>query len=268
MHVSESGMNRRELRHFEDACSRQGRRKTGRFLCEGVRCCTEGIRQRPDWLEEILVSDSFARFHPLAAFLDDLDGKLPRDPIIVPDDDLANLAETENPQGILCLFKKGPDPLDAPPPTDPFVLILDRIAEPGNMGTILRTAWAVGLTQVWLTKGTTDPFGSKAIRAGMGAQFALVFRQFEHLPDAQMELRACGYGRLWISTPTGDTASTDPAFDLAASGLVIGNEATGSAVIPGSLGVRIPMPGQAESLNAAQAATLLVFEGVRRGLLA
>jgi TrmH family RNA methyltransferase len=147
------------------------------------------------------------------------------------------------------------------------VLVLDRVTEPGNVGTILRTAWAVGLSDVWVTTGTSDPLGPKAIRAGMGAQFSLDVHSVGDLAATRDSLRELGVGCLWAAEPEGGVSCFAAEFELAGNGIVIGNEASG--VTPGviSRGVTIPMPGGAESLNAAQAATVLLCEAVRRGLL-
>jgi len=258
-------MTNSERRLILQAHNRHGRRKHGVFLAEGLRCCREGLTRRAEYLRLAICTHAFAEsaeFTGMAALLRPV-GKAAE---VLPEHDFAEFAATENPQGILCLFREFPV---VPPPTrrtDPFVLILDRVAEPGNLGTILRTAWAVGLTETWLTEGTTDPFGPKAIRAGMGAQFALAVRSLSGLPEAYAELRRLGCPRMWCSMPRGGVDCFSPAFELGGNGLVIGNEATGIQGLPSPDLVTIPMPGQAESLNAAQAATILLFEAVRRGL--
>ena len=187
---------------------------------------------------------------------------------VIPDDAFAGLALTEHPQGALCVLKR---PLldQAPGPlADPFVLVLDRLGDPGNLGTILRTAWAVGLGQVWLTRGGVDPFGPKAVRAGMGAQFAMALHRVQDLAAAQELLCARQCLPLWCAVAQGGVSCFADTFDLRGAALVIGNEASG--IRDPSVGrcVTIPMPGQADSLNAAQAATVLLFEALRRGVIA
>jgi TrmH family RNA methyltransferase len=155
----------------------------------------------------------------------------------------------------------------APVVLPPFVLILDRIQEPGNLGTMLRTAWAVGLRSVWLTKGSADPYSPKVIRSGMGAQFAVEVAVVEDLAAARMLLESAGGGPLWLAIPDGGIDCFEDGFDLRGGGLVIGNEAGGIDDLSVGRPVSIPMPGNAESLNAAQAATVLLFDAVRRGLM-
>ena len=101
----------------------------------------------------------------------------------------------------------------------------------------------------------------------MGAQFALDIEEMPDLEAAQTRLLEEGYAPLWLSTPRGGTNCYSADFAMAGAVLVIGSEAEGVASVAGARQVTIPMPGNAESLNAAQAATLLLFEAVRRGVV-
>ncbi|OPZ27369.1 MAG: 23S rRNA (uridine(2479)-2'-O)-methyltransferase [Lentisphaerae bacterium ADurb.BinA184] len=261
MSLTLSARHRQLLRQ---AATRHGRRKSDCFLCEGLRGCREALRYRPDWLEVAVFSASLAA----SGQADEMRRRIPPDRLaIVPDEDFAGLAVTEAPQGALLLLRRRPPSPGAAAPRDPLALVLDRIGDPGNLGTILRTAWAIGLHRVWLTTGTADPFSPKAIRAGMGAQFALEFEPAGSLAEARERLAKAGYARLWLSSPRDGVSCYDAAFRLDGAALVIGGEAEGVGELPGAPRVTIPMPGGAESLNAAQAATLLLFEAVRRGVL-
>ncbi len=185
--------------------------------------------------------------------------------IEMPAAEFAKFAETENPQGVLAVLEHpGEAKLDVV--DDPFVLVLDRVQDPGNAGTILRTAWAAGLRTVVATSGTVDLFSPKCLRAGMGAQFSLKTHALADLCEVRDRLNALGFQRMWESVPSGGVSCYSDEFDLRKSALVVGNEANGSALLPDSNRVTIPMPGHAESLNAAQAATILIFESVRRRL--
>jgi TrmH family RNA methyltransferase len=240
--------------------SRHGRRKAGFFLAEGLRCCREAIDRYDSGIEFAVASRSFAASSDAEAFAG-LGNRLD----VMDDTQFAQYAVTENPQGILCVCQRPEAP--APAAADPFALVLDRIQEPGNMGTILRTACAIGLTSVWLTEGTTDAYAPKAIRAGMGAQFSLHIHSLPSLGEAKPQLAEIGYAPLWLAVPHEGTSCYSDEFQLPGSGLVIGNEANGIEDLSVGQPVRIPMPGDAESLNVAQAATILLFEAVRRGIL-
>lgn len=259
-------MTEREITLLGHLRTRHGRRRAGLFVCEGLRCCREALERRPEWLMFALCSQDFADSADAVGVLARC-AALGAPPIVVPGREFDKHAATENPQGVLCVLKRPDLSVASVPAGTPFVLVLDRIQDPGNLGTILRTAWAVGLECAWMTEGTTDPFGPKAVRAGMGAQFAMTLGQLADLPAVQTALVAAGYPRLWCAGPRAAVSCFDPCFDLPGGALVIGNEGAGiDAAAPGDW-VALPMPGAAESVNAAQAATVFLFEAVRRGWL-
>lgn len=178
---------------------------------------------------------------------------------------LRSLSETETPQGILAV-------LDLPSPgafpefliSDlNFVLILDRIRDPGNLGTLLRTAAAAGAQAVFLSPETTDAFAPKVVRAGMGAHFRLLIRDMTW--DEMAQVCAAANLRLWLADMGGSTYwQVDLCSPLA---LIIGGEAEGAsaparALAHGTIG--IPMPGGMESLNAAVAGAVLMFDVLRQ----
>ena len=256
----------RESKLISAMSSRHQRKKQPYFVAEGLRCCREAVLRRPEWCELLLVTDEFADSESGRGFaalpevsglrLERVDGPLFRE-----------LVETENPQGVLCLMRR-PEYVVPQSVPHPFALILDRVAEPGNLGTILRTAWAVGLTQLWLVKGGADPYAPKVVRSGMGAQFALELCEFGTLAEARETLFRLGGRRLWCTEEKSDISVFDEErFILDESGLVIGNEANGISDTTLGTPVTIPMPGHAESLNVAQATTVFLFEAVRRGMV-
>lgn len=247
--------------------SRHGRRKSDLFVAEGLRACSEALARQPQWLETLVCTASFAAGgagRDLVGLVHAVAGSAAT--VEVEDAEFASLAATENPQGVLCVLRR-PDTAVPAQLSDPFVLVLDRIREPGNLGTILRTAWAVGLRSVWLTAGTVDPFEAKVVRAGMGAHFSLRLVQVGTLAAVREQLAERGRQPLYLTVPRTGLSCFDPAFSLAEAALVIGNEAEGIADLGLGPHVTIPMPGAAESLNAAQAATVLLFDAVRRGIL-
>ncbi len=256
--------NSKLKKEIEQLSGRHGRKKSPYFLVEGVRCCLEAVRHRPEWLDAVLFEASF-REHPAFAELTAALSAQSLRAEEISNGEFAGLAVTEHPQGILCLLKR-PEQTEVALP-HPFCLLLDQIREPGNAGTILRTAWAVGLDSVWLTAGSADVFAPKVIRAGMGAQFALEIQVFASLESAVDTFRALGGGSVWCSMPGAGCSVFSPEFDLRNSALVIGNEGDGISRPELGQPVTIPMPGKAESLNAAQAATVFLFEALRRGVL-
>lgn len=232
--------------------TRQGRKKSPYCLCEGLRCCRELIDAQPD-LIELVVCEKGVEF------------TVPEGEVItVSSPEFRKIAGTVNSQGILCVARR-PSLLDVNTPVSgSFVLLLENIADPGNMGTIIRTAKASGLTEISCTNGSVDIFSEKVIRSATAAQFSLGLRCFENTALALQLLGTMGYGSVYRTDPhEGESCfKCEELFDR--SVIVIGNEANGVSELPQALNVTIPMPGKLESLNAAQAATILLFEHVRR----
>lgn len=237
---------------------REERRERGWFVAEGVRLVEEGVQAGWQAVMALYSADLSARGQALISTLLSQGTEV----FEVPASLLKQISDTETPQGILSVFARRayslPEPLD-------FVVIADNLRDPGNLGTLLRSAAAAGAQTVWLTPGTVDAFAPKVLRAGMGAHFRLPvqevslewMRDFRHQhPGMHFYLAEAENG-----TPCWDTNLTQPLA------LVIGGEAEGAspemrALVDGN--ITIPMPGRSESLNAAVAAGILLFEVVRQ----
>ncbi|OGV58166.1 MAG: hypothetical protein A2X49_03095 [Lentisphaerae bacterium GWF2_52_8] len=232
--------------------SRHGRKKHELCLCEGVRSCRELISSSPELVEFAVCSADFEA------------AKWPLSFLKVPPARFAKLSATIESQGIILVTRRPCTVWRDIPPEDPFALVLDRISDPGNMGTILRTARAIGLRDIWLTECSADPFSDKVIRAATGAHFALRIRECGPLPELAAELRSHGIERFYRTNPhEGVTCFSEKSL-FERSAIILGSEGHGAAELPGSIPLTIPMPGDAESLNVAQAATIILFEHVRR----
>ena len=237
--------------------TRHGRKKSGLCVCEGLRAVDELMLRRPE-----LVRFSVATEEALASLQERraVSGEV----CIVSSAKLAELAGTVTPQGILTVAEIPQEPEKTALPSDPFLLALDQLGDPGNFGTIVRSARAVGLTELWYTKGSIDPFGDKAIRSALGAQFAMKLRSFADLAELRDCAVALGDDNFCVTDPHGGEScfTAEGLFDH--SVIVIGGEANGATMLPNCRHVIIPMPGDYESLNAAQAATIFLFDYVRR----
>jgi TrmH family RNA methyltransferase len=169
-----------------------------------------------------------------------------------------SISETENPQGILVVLNHILLPI---PQSLDFILIVDQIRDPGNLGTLLRSAAAAGVQAVFLPPETTDAFAPKVVRAGMGAHFRLPISSltWEEIQTATKALK------IYLADTQGIPCwETDFRLPLA---LIVGGEAEGAtdkARNLANLAVNIPMPGKAESLNAGVAGAILLFEVVRQ----
>ena len=171
---------------------------------------------------------------------------------------MQHVSDTQQPQGILGVF---PMPKTALPDSLKQVLILDSIRDPGNLGTILRTAAAAGVGAVLLSPTCADPYNPKALRGGMGAHFRVVVANMDW---AQIE-STCADKTVYMADGSGDGLydAVDWSGDWA---LIIGSEAHGAGdrarKFATSL-IRIPMAGDTESLNAAVAAGIILFEAAK-----
>lgn len=180
---------------------------------------------------------------------------------------LERVASTETPQAPIAV-------VEMPPPSgellasSSFVVVVDRVADPGNLGTILRSAEAAGADAVVLTPGSVDPFNPKVVRASAGALF--------HVPVVVAEVgdvASAGLRMLGTTSHAAAGRTTVPYTDADLTGriaIVLGNEAAGlpddwtDEEGPVRSWLTIPHRGRSESLNVAMAATVLVFEAARQ----
>jgi TrmH family RNA methyltransferase len=233
------------------------RRKEQRIALEGVRLIGDALAAgaRPDFV--LFAPDLAAGDHPGARLLAGLrDQGVPC--LDVTPEVMAHVTDTESPQGILAVVPM-PD-LPAPARID-LALILDGIADPGNLGTILRTAAAASVSLVVLAPGCVDPFNPKALRSGMGAHF--------RIPIARQSWDEIAGTASGLSSYLADSGGTLPYYGVdwrGQSALIVGGEAHGADPHARQLAcatVAIPMGSAVESLNAASAAAVILFE-IRR----
>ena len=178
------------------------------------------------------------------------------------------LADTETPQGIMAVVRKrtyGEEDFFGLPQSDANIIVLDRLQDPGNIGTILRTADAAGYLGAIVLKGTADIYSSKIIRAATGSLFRLPVLQTE-TPEETIRLLRKYKKQILCTTLQTDRYYYDIDF-VKDTALIIGNEGNGVCkefLIDSDLQVKIPMEGPTESLNAAVAAGILMYESVRQ----
>ncbi|MCS7178700.1 MAG: RNA methyltransferase [Anaerolineae bacterium] len=236
---------------------RRVRQRERRWVVEGIRLCQEvaTAKLRPHFVFYTARLQEDPRGQALLATWQE--AGVPCEE--VSEAVMAACSDTETPQGILAVV---PIP-DLPfPPHPTLTLILDRLRDPGNLGTILRTAWAAGVEGVILAPGTVDATNPKAVRAAMGAHF--------HLPVVAMDweeiARVVAGCRVYLADARGATIYTDVDWTGRVA-LVVGGEAAGAGSRAHALAgatVAIPMADGVESLNAAVAAAVLLFEAARQ----
>ena len=185
----------------------------------------------------------------------------------VTDEVLKAMSDTQTPQGILALAKQyhyGLKDLLSQSGAAHFI-VLERLQDPGNLGTILRAGEAAGITGVIMDSQTADIYNPKVIRSTMGAVFRVPFVYVEDLKAALLQLKDHGV-HLYAAHLKGQN-SYDQEDYTESTGFLIGNEAQGLSDEIASLAdtyVKIPMAGSVESLNAAIASSVLMFEVARQ----
>ena len=230
------------------------RRDANAFVVEGVRLVEEAVNS--NWgFQFVLYSDSLSeRGINLVKILEDKKIEVEK----VESDLLQSLSETESSQGILALLSLTQLPI---PDSPNFILIPDQIRDPGNLGTLLRTAAAAGVQAVLLSPESTDAFAPKVVRSGMGAHFRLAIHS-----TTWDSIRAYTKGlQIYLADMDGKSCwETDLRQPLA---LIVGSEAEGASDEARKLAtqkISIPMAGNVESLNVGVAGSVLMFEVVRQ----
>ncbi len=243
-------LTKRQTALIRSLYKRHGRKKHRLCVCEGLRCCRELALLCPELIELAVCREDFDASEISAEFMR------------VSPAEFDSLSSTVHSQGVL-IVAKIPEPENIQP-KGPFLVVLDRLNDPGNFGTILRTVRALGLPELWYTSGTVDPFNDKVIRSALASQFAVRLREFSGLDAAASACRDAGYSRIYRTDPhTGKNCFAEPEL-FEKSVIILGSEAGGAGELAGSVPLTIPMPGDAESLNVAQAATVILFDYVRR----
>ncbi len=226
------------------------RRREGRVALEGLRLVRDALAggHQPDYL----------LYTPGSAEIDALAAAAPA-ALAVSDSVMRHISDTQQPQGIVGVFPTPAAPLPARPAR---VLVLDALRDPGNLGTILRAAAAAGVDAALLAPGCVDPFNPKVLRAGMGAHFRVPLAE---LPWAEIAAY-CAALTVYLADARASLRH-DQADWTRPWALIVGGEAGGAGREAAKLArarIAIPMAGATESLNAAVAAAVVLFEARRQ----
>ena len=240
-----------------DLRRRRGRERQGLFVCEGVRAVEEllGSSLQPRGALVAPALEETPRGKALVHALEDADVEVAR----ITDAELASASDTESPQGVLAIARV-PERImdDLETGERALILVLDALQDPGNVGTILRSAAALGVDATLALPGTVDLWNAKVVRSAMGAHF--------HHPTLSCtwdELDAFRRQRglaLWGADAAGDVVGAIPA--PARLALVVGNEGGGlgaEARARADRLVALPISADVESLNVAVAAGILLY---------
>ena len=244
------------VRMLRDLHTREGRKEHGAFLIEGTRLVAEAVEASWPLLAALYDPDRLEG--PLASLVERIPTAAPASAKAI-----KHASDTMTPQGIVAAAALVPF-TGAADPAEPLVLVLDGIADPGNAGTLLRSALAAGVRTVLSGPDTVDLFAPKVVRGGMGAHFHL---SLGSQLDWDSIAAAVGEGRkMVVAEATADLPYY--RFDWRRpSALIIGSEAHGPsapALRLASARVSIPLSSGVESLNAAVAGSVILFEAKRQ----
>lgn len=231
--------------------------RTESFIVEGIKMVKEALEQAE--VEKIIVSETFSNSDDFKGLNCD-EQKL----IIASDKVFEDLTDVVTPQGIIAVVSKGSNSeIDY---SDEFVLALDGIQDPGNLGTIIRTADSANIKQILVSKDTVDAYSPKVVRSTMGGIFRTKVIEVEDLAQTLNSFKDSGY-----KVVTTELSAEKSIYDMnyQKSVVVIGNEANGVTPEVSKTAtdkVIIPMLGKTESLNAAVATSIMIYEYVRQKL--
>ena len=241
------------------------RKKAGVFLTEGFKMYEEAPLE--SILEVYVAESALASLEKMDAKEEKMAEKLKKTGYeVVADSLFKKMADTQTPQGILCVVKQPEYRLEEILKQDrPLLMILENLQDPGNLGTIIRTGEGAGVTGVIMTAKTVDIFNPKVIRATMGSVFRVPFLYVEDMEDTLKKLKEKGI-RTYAAHLAGREYYDSFSF-TGGTAFLIGNEGNGlekkTADLTDSY-LKIPMEGKVESLNAAIAASLLMYEAQRQ----
>lgn len=234
------------------------------YFVEGVRIIYDALENNKE-IVHIIFCDTLYKTsggESLLQMLDERNVSL----YCVPEKMFMELSDTQNPQGIMAVLSQAEyDLVDILEQSNGFFVVLDRIQDPGNLGTIIRTADAAGVDAVLMGKGCVDLYNPKTIRSTMGSVFHLPILTLGTTEEVVKTLKEKN-----VKIVSTGLETKEYYYDISylhKMALIIGNEANG--VLPEILAdsdhiVKIPMMGKAESLNASIAASIVIYEAVKQ----
>lgn len=233
------------------------RNERGVFVVEGVKMFQEAPRER---IERVYISETFQAKRTKEMGFDDLRVEVLADKVF------SHVSDTKTPQGILCLVKQKKTKMEEIlTQVNPFLMVLDNLQDPGNLGTIIRTAEGAGVTGIIMSRETVDIYNPKTIRSTMGSVYRMPFVYEEDIPKILGRLREKGI-KTYAAHLEGKRYYDEEDYNTGCA-FLIGNEGNGlrrEVSDKAEVWVKIPMYGQVESLNAAIASSILMYEANRQ----
>ena len=266
----ESQSNSR-IRLIRKLGTRKGRTAEGKFVIEGLNLVRQAVGESLD-IDFIMVPDDYntspgSDISGLTAFIEECAGSVDLNVCTVPPKIFTDLTDAGTGIGILAVLRIPETDISVIDslPYNANILILDRIQDPGNIGTMIRTAAAAGYGMVIGVKGTADIYSAKVLRATAGMIFDIPFAYAESASAIASVIRRSGR-QIVVTDPAGGRPYYEEDIRKGIA-LVIGNEGNGISdemMAQADVRVTLPMKGGIESLNAAAAAAILMYEAVRQ----
>lgn len=245
-----------QIKNVMNLLKKSGERKSrGLFVIEGIRMFTEIPQER---IVKVFASESFANNNPI--LLCGFEYELVSDKVF------SQMSDTKTPQGILAVVKMLTYSIeDMTTNGTPVIVVLENIQDPGNLGTIIRSAEGAGATGIIMSRDTVDIYNPKTIRSTMGALFRMPFLYSEDIINTVRQLKTRGI-KLLAAHLDGENCYYNEDLSGAIA-LLIGNEGNGltdELTNEADLLVKIPMEGNLESLNAAVSTAVILYEAHRQ----
>ncbi len=252
------------------------RRESGLFVTEGLRMLLETPLE---WVEQVYVTDTFLKTidqdvpadHSYSVRASELIKWMDYETIT--DEQMRRISDTTTPQGVLCVVRQPRHTLDdildtgkkadntsaASAGKNRLIMIIEDIQDPGNLGTIMRTAEGAGASGIVMTRGCVDIFNPKTIRSTMGSVYRVPFVYTDDIVSATEAIRKSGI-TIYAAHLNGKQYYNE--VEYSDSAFMIGNEGNGLTDATAALAdtyIKIPMEGELESLNASVAASILMY---------
>lgn len=246
--------------------STAGRRKEGQYFTEGVRSVLQSLEAKAD-VDRVVYSKEVFRMPGGRSLVERVRYNGVKT-VEVSENLYRLITDTDSPQHIMAVINIKESRLeDTLGAMGPMLVIVDGLQDPGNLGTVIRTADAVGANGVVLLKGTVDPYNPKTVRSTMGSIFSIPVIRKNDTKAVLEGLQEKGF-RLIASSPNAQRPYWDVDY-RGKVGIVVGNEARGISEQVGKradIRVVLPMCGEAESLNAAVACGVLLYKALEQRL--
>ena len=248
------------VKHVKKLKEKKYRDEFSEFIIEGIKIIEEAIHEKAKIKNVIICEDcknqsviSNELMYELAKF----------DCVYVSEKVFLSMSDVTNPQGIMAIIEKGSKEKQKIDYSADNFLILDNIQDPGNMGTIIRTCDSLNMKQIIVSKGCSDIYNSKVVRSTMGAIFRVKIFESDNLIKTIKDLKK---HKIKVYATDLKTDKSIYSVDYKKSAIVIGNESNGVSediLKEVSEKIKIPMLGKTESLNAAIATSIILYEANR-----